>query len=602
MKAKTMFALICATAMLALGATAKDSGGGKTGERDFYRMDAAELAKLAESGDVAAQHAHAYRLLMKGGKKPDMAEAVRWLSKSADGGYVPAQFNLGEILLNGLGGVATNEVVGVEWLRKAAESKPGSGDWGSQISLARARYELGVCYRDGRGVKKDVKRAFELFNSAQVDGKRHGKTDVALAECYEKGIGVAKDEAQAEKIYRAVADAGTGYTWFQNADAVGKANEWLWRNGKKDLYGTRYFNVKRGESNPPPPVVCTDPDVSAAPLAAPTPRFLPDAQVVFAAFAWPEKPDAWLRLTAWAGFGDEYMIHGLGLDELVGSFDALGLSTTNLNWVAGTIGGISRKQTDAWSEMGEIEDSLAVVVVASFDKNAKPRKSMRRELKKLIRKASGREREEFTRKEPDLKEVKEVLPEVGKFDGRIYRLASSRSVLDISSKGDILIAVGDDGLVYYSLDAKTLGRAIRLYRGEERGGFDEFAARGPYMFRLAVPETGALLKRIMDYRTLSEYGAHLFANGARILSSLGRFEVCGKLTEGGTLKVVVRLEVADEKDVEKFAIPLRTVVAVMREEIHKVGPNAALAHWIVGNLRVLTEGKSIVLETCDKTP
>ncbi|MBQ1568901.1 MAG: hypothetical protein IIZ70_03285, partial [Kiritimatiellae bacterium] len=302
---------------------------------------------------------------------------------------------------------------------------------------------------------------------------------------------------------------------------------------------------------------------------------------------------------AWFG---EYMTHGLGMDDLVESFDALGLSTTNLNWVVGTIGGISRKSADPWSEMGDFEDTQAVVVVASFDKNAKPRKSMRRKLKKLVRKASGREREEFTRKKPDLKEVKEALPEVGKFDGRIYRLASSESARDLVGKGDILIAVGDDGLVYYSLDAKTLGRAIRLYRGEERGGFEEFATRGPYMFRLAVPETGALLKRIMNYRTLSEYGAHLFANGARILSSLGRFELCGKLTEGGTLKVGVRLEVADEKDVEKFAIPLRTVVTVMREEIHKEGPNAALAHWIVGNLRVLTEGKSIVLETCDKTP
>ena len=77
MNAKTVFALICSAAMLALGATAKDSGGGKTGERDFYRMDAVELAKFAESGDVAAQHAHAYRLLMKGGKKPDMAEVVK---------------------------------------------------------------------------------------------------------------------------------------------------------------------------------------------------------------------------------------------------------------------------------------------------------------------------------------------------------------------------------------------------------------------------------------------------------------------------------------------------------------------------------------------
>lgn len=599
MNAKAMFSLMCVAATLVLGATAKDSVGGKTGERDFYRMDAAELVKCAESGDAEAQHAYAFHLLQEGGKKPDMTEVVRWMSKSGEGGYVPAQFDLGEILLNGYGGVATNEVAGVEWIRKAADAKPDPDDWDSQKSRADARYELGICYRDGRGVKKDIKRAFELFNSAQVDGKRLGKADVALAECYEKGIGVAKDEAQAEKIYKAVADAGTGYTWYQNADAAGKANEWLWRNGKKDLYGTRFFNVKRGESNPPPPVVCTEPDISAASLAAPTPRFLPDAQVAFAAFAWPEKPDAWLRLTAWSG---EYMTHGLGMDDLVESFDALGLSTTNLNWVAGTIGGISRKSADPWSEMGEFEDTQAVVVVASFDKNAKPRKSMRRKLKKLVRKVSGREREEFTRKEPDLKEVKEALPEVGKFNGRIYRLASSESARDLVGKGDILIAVGDDGLVYYSLDAKTLGRAIRLYRGEERGGFEEFATRGPYMFRLAVPETGALLKRIMNYRTLSEYGAHLFANGARILSFLGRFEVCGKLTEGGTLKVAVRLEVADGKDVEKFAIPLRTVVTIMREAIYKEGPNVAFAYWIVGNLRVLTEGKSVILETCDKTP
>ena len=144
MNAKTMFALMCAAAMLAFGVTEQDSGGGKTGERDFFRMDAAELAKLAESGDVAAQHAHAYRLLMKGGKKPDMAEVVRWLSKSAEGGYVPAQFDLGVILFNGYGGVATNEIAGIEWIRKAADAKPDPDDWDSQKSMADARYELGV--------------------------------------------------------------------------------------------------------------------------------------------------------------------------------------------------------------------------------------------------------------------------------------------------------------------------------------------------------------------------------------------------------------------------------------------------------------------------
>jgi hypothetical protein len=77
MNAKTMFALMCAAATLALDATTKDSGGGKAGERDFYRMDAAELAKCAESGDAEAQHEYAFDLLLNGGKKPDMAEVVR---------------------------------------------------------------------------------------------------------------------------------------------------------------------------------------------------------------------------------------------------------------------------------------------------------------------------------------------------------------------------------------------------------------------------------------------------------------------------------------------------------------------------------------------
>ena len=85
MNAKTMVVLMCASVMLALGATAKDSVGEKAGERDFFRMDAAELAKLAESGDAEAQLVYAFHLLKNGGKKPDMAEVVLWMSKSAAG-------------------------------------------------------------------------------------------------------------------------------------------------------------------------------------------------------------------------------------------------------------------------------------------------------------------------------------------------------------------------------------------------------------------------------------------------------------------------------------------------------------------------------------
>ncbi len=591
---KKLVLVVVAVSMAAL-AGAGEPAGAKAGGGDYWRMDADEIAKLAESGDPEAQYVHAFGLVRKLEKKSDMAEVVRLLSKSAESGFPPAQGVLGLWLLNG-NGVNTNEAAGVEWLRKAADAKPAADDLYMRRTVAEAKCALGLCYRDGRGVEKDGKKAFELFSDAVVDGERRGEAAVALAECYEKGIGVEKDEALAEKMYREVADSADRHSWPHSDNAVGMANEWLWRNGKKDLYGSRYLPVKRGESSPPPPAVCTEPDASAAPLAAPTPRFLPDAQVVFVAFSRPEHPAASARITAC--FGGDYENLGMGLDELAGAFVGLGLSSTNLRWVAGTVGGISRKRKN-WRELGDLEGTPAVAVVASFDKDAKPRKSVRREIKNLVREMPGRTRDEFSRKTPDINEVEGGLPEVGAFDGRIYRLSSQMCFAWPSDPGDILIAVGDDGLVYLSLDAKTLGRAIRLYRGEESGGFEDFAERGPYMFRWAVPDAGALLKRVMSPRTMSEDGSHFFAEGVRILSTLGRFEASAKLTEGGRLKVAARLEVADGKDVEKFAVPLREVVKVMREEIYRLGPAAVLPYWIVGNLRVLADGRAVALETCD---
>lgn len=60
----------------------------------------------------------------------------------------------------------------------------------------KGKYELGRCYRKGKGVPKDNKRAFELFTlSAKQD---NGEAQLDLGECYMKGKGTAADPVKAK--------------------------------------------------------------------------------------------------------------------------------------------------------------------------------------------------------------------------------------------------------------------------------------------------------------------------------------------------------------------------------------------------------------------
>ena len=81
-------------------------------------------------------------------------KAIEWYRKSAEQGYVEAQYSLYECYLVGKG-CKKDFVKAFEWLRKAALQ--GS---------AKAQYKLALCYISGCGCDKDNEKACDWLNKS----------------------------------------------------------------------------------------------------------------------------------------------------------------------------------------------------------------------------------------------------------------------------------------------------------------------------------------------------------------------------------------------------------------------------------------------------
>jgi TPR repeat protein len=79
-----------------------------------------ETKAKAENGDTKAQFDLGLMYAKGIGVPKDSAEAVRWLHKAADQGYVVGQVGLGMAYANS-DGVPKNSAEAVEWYRKAPE-------------------------------------------------------------------------------------------------------------------------------------------------------------------------------------------------------------------------------------------------------------------------------------------------------------------------------------------------------------------------------------------------------------------------------------------------------------------------------------------------
>ncbi|HET8889143.1 MAG TPA: tetratricopeptide repeat protein [Candidatus Angelobacter sp.] len=149
--------------------------------------DFAAIQQQAETNDPAAQMALAscYDLGMH--VKPDGKESIRWITKAANHGYAPAEYELGRIYLYGRG-IPIDYAQALVWERKAAEK----GD-------PRAQRDLAFMYERGFGVAADPAKAAEWNQKAAAQG--NAEAQLHLAQALDEGAGVNKNAEEARKWY-----------------------------------------------------------------------------------------------------------------------------------------------------------------------------------------------------------------------------------------------------------------------------------------------------------------------------------------------------------------------------------------------------------------
>jgi len=140
----------------------------------FAQIDPA-LLKKAEAGDARAQNAVAESY----DKNQNYKEAFAWYSKAANYGLARAQYNLGVMYAEGRG-VPQDDKKALDWYSKAANQ----GDAGAQ-------YNLGQMYRTGRGVAQDNKKAVAWYTKAANQGFADAQSN--LGAMYVQGLGVPQD-------------------------------------------------------------------------------------------------------------------------------------------------------------------------------------------------------------------------------------------------------------------------------------------------------------------------------------------------------------------------------------------------------------------------
>jgi TPR repeat protein len=209
------------------------------------RAAAPRLQKEAEQGNSPAQFWLGELLLNGIGVERNLRQGIHWYRQAAENGVAVAQNNLADHYVSG-DGVPKDEKEAVRWYRKAADQ-----------DLCWSHFYLGFSYAIGRGVEKDEREAARWYRKAAEKGVAVAQNN--LADAYYFGRGVAKDYGEAARWFRKAAELGRadaqinlGYqyergegvkkdlkeavSWYRKAaeqgSAVGQTNlGWMYQHG-----------------------------------------------------------------------------------------------------------------------------------------------------------------------------------------------------------------------------------------------------------------------------------------------------------------------------------------------------------------------------------
>ncbi len=158
---------------------------------DDYLAEFPNIIPLAEGGLAPAQFNLGDMRLEGKGVPQDYALAAKWHRKAAEQGFPMAQYRLGQLYAEGKG-VEKNEALAVKWFNKAAEAgvtlpQTGAGETGQSLEQAHtetkrqqktsahqggaeAQYKRAAMYFLGNGVPRDLVQAYMWIKLAVHHG------------------------------------------------------------------------------------------------------------------------------------------------------------------------------------------------------------------------------------------------------------------------------------------------------------------------------------------------------------------------------------------------------------------------------------------------
>lgn len=175
-----------------------------------HALASSYFSEAAQGGHAGAEHMLA-RLFSEGiGVPRDAAAALKWTQKAAKSGIALAQYNLAEMILNGLNGevAAADDAAMYQWYAKSAQG-----------GVVMSYYRMAQLTEQGRGVAKNPAEAKNLYSvaAAELDvfaQKGDPRSQNTLASMYETGKGVAQNYAKAVQWYRQAANQGFAEAQF----------------------------------------------------------------------------------------------------------------------------------------------------------------------------------------------------------------------------------------------------------------------------------------------------------------------------------------------------------------------------------------------------
>ena len=121
-------------------------------------------------------------------------EAAPWFKRGSANGDIPCTFYYGKMLVEGLG-VKADKKEGANYLLKAADA-----------GFPQAMYYVGNCYMGGDGLMKNAEQAVKWYRLAAGKGVHNAQW--ALAQCYREGNGTDINYDQALYWYAEAASKG----------------------------------------------------------------------------------------------------------------------------------------------------------------------------------------------------------------------------------------------------------------------------------------------------------------------------------------------------------------------------------------------------------